>query len=93
MYFPAFGIVTGIYQVPMRKGKSVVFSTTSHCYNDKKGTENINIQPRPPTCQKIHFLTYKLMNHITKGNLDQTMKQFQNDFTEQESDKDTVMDV
>lgn len=33
------------------------------------------------------------MNHIAKGSLEQTIKQLQSDFTEQESDKDTVKAV
>lgn len=48
------------------------------------------------TCSNLtgnHLLIYKLMNHIAKRSLYQMIKQFQSDFREKDSDKDTVKAV
>lgn len=58
-----------------------------------KGDKDIHTPPRLPTCQEIYVLIYKLINSIAKGSLCQSIKQFQNDLREKESDKDTVKAV
>lgn len=74
------------YQVPMKEGKTVVFSTISpHSYKEEKGQRITTLHPGCQPIRKYIFLIYKLMNHIAKGSLEQTIKQFQSDFTEQES--------